>query len=108
MSVLCLMSILFYSIFKNVCFRHYTYFIYKQPVYKQLALGWKIVKQLSGLNPFSLSNSNNYRSKKSGLFLSNKRKLDAKPTIRHNLAVKFKRIIRKILKSLIINTNFES
>ena len=30
-----------------------TYFFYKQPVYKQLALGWQIAKQLSGLNPFS-------------------------------------------------------
>ena len=26
-------------------------FFYKQPVYKQLALGWQIAKQLSGLNP---------------------------------------------------------
>ena len=32
---------------------------YKQPVYKQLALQWKIVKQLSGLNPVSLSNNKN-------------------------------------------------
>ena len=30
-----------------------TYFFYKQPVYKQLALGGQIAKQLSGLNPFS-------------------------------------------------------
>ena len=28
-------------------------FFYKQPVSKQLALGWQIAKQLSGLNPFS-------------------------------------------------------
>ena len=33
-------------------------FFYKQPVYKQLALAWKIAKQLSGLNPVSLSNNN--------------------------------------------------
>ena len=33
---------------------------YKQPVYKQLALTWKIDKQLSGLNPLSLSNNKNY------------------------------------------------
>ena len=30
----------------------YTYFFYDQPVYKQLALGWQVVKQLSGLNLF--------------------------------------------------------
>ena len=33
---------------------------YKQPVYKQLALPWKTAKQLSGLNPLSLSNNKNY------------------------------------------------
>ena len=33
-------------------------FFYKQSVYKQLALGWQIGKQLLGLNPFSLSNKN--------------------------------------------------
>ena len=36
-------------------------FFYKQPVYKQLDLGWQIAKQLSGLNPLSLSNNKNYR-----------------------------------------------
>ena len=36
--------------------KKYTYFFYKQPGYKQLALGWQIVKQLSGLNLLSLSN----------------------------------------------------
>ena len=36
-------------------------FFKKQPVYKQLALGWQIVKQLSGLNPLSISNNKNYR-----------------------------------------------
>ena len=33
---------------------------YKQPVFKQLALGWQIAKQLLGLNPFSLSNNKNH------------------------------------------------
>ena len=37
---------------------------YKQPVYKQLSLGWQIAKQLSGLKPLSLSNNKNYRIKK--------------------------------------------
>ena len=40
-------------------------FLYKRPVYKQLALGWQIAKQLSGLIPLSLSNNKNYRLKKS-------------------------------------------
>ena len=36
-------------------------FFYKQPVYKQLALGWQIAKQLLGLNPLLLSNIKNCR-----------------------------------------------
>ena len=36
-------------------------FFHNQPVYKRLALGWQIAKQLSGLNPISLSNNKNYR-----------------------------------------------
>ena len=32
---------------------------YKQPIYKQLALGLQIAKQRSGLNPFSESNGKN-------------------------------------------------
>ena len=43
-------------------------FFYKQPVSKQLALGWQIAKQLSGLNFLSLSNNENYKLKKSGVF----------------------------------------
>ena len=43
-------------------------FFYKQSVFKQLALEWQIAKQLSGFNPFSLSNNKNYRLKKSGVF----------------------------------------
>ena len=41
---------------------------YKQSVFKQLTLGWQTAKQLSGLNPFSLGNNENYRLKKSGVF----------------------------------------
>ena len=44
------------------------YFFYKQPVYKQLALGWETATQFSGLNPLSLSNNKNNRLKKSGVF----------------------------------------
>ena len=33
---------------------------YKQPVYKQLGFAWQIAKQLSELNPLSLSNNKNY------------------------------------------------
>ena len=36
-------------------------FFYKQPVYKQLAFGWQIAKQLSGLKSPSLTNNKNYR-----------------------------------------------
>ena len=46
----------------------YTYFFYKQLVYKQLVLGWQIAKQLSRFNPFSLSNNKKCRLKKSGPF----------------------------------------
>ena len=35
----------------------YTLFFYKQQVCKQLAFGWQIDKQLSGLSPLSLSNN---------------------------------------------------
>ena len=45
-----------------------TYVFYKQRVHKQLALGWRIVKQLSELNPLSLSNNKNYGLKESGNF----------------------------------------
>ena len=33
------------------------FFLYKQPVYKQLAHGWQIAKQLSGLNLIMDQNS---------------------------------------------------
>ena len=48
----------------------YTCFFYKQPVYKQLALRWQIVKQLSGHNHLSLNNSKSYRLNKSRAFPS--------------------------------------
>ena len=41
---------------------------FKQLVYKQLALKWKIAKQLSGLNPLSLSNNKNYKLNKREVF----------------------------------------
>ena len=34
---------------------------YKQPIYMQLALGWQIDKQLSGINSLSQSNNKNDR-----------------------------------------------
>ena len=61
-------------------------FFYEQPVHKQLVLEWQIAKQLSGLNLLSLSNNENYRLKKSGVF-HKKRKIAVKPTINQNLAV---------------------
>ena len=74
--------------------------------YKQLALGWKIRKQLSGFNLFSLSNNKNYILKKIGVFICNKRKLAVKLTIHQNSAVS-KNIIGKNVKSLTTNINFE-
>ena len=44
------------------------YFFHWWLVYKQLALGWKNFKQLSGFNPLSLSNNINYWLKKSEVF----------------------------------------
>ena len=39
-------------------YMNYIYNIYKLSFfYNQLALGWQIAKQLSGLNPLSLSNN---------------------------------------------------
>ena len=59
---------IFFTFQKAFTVRYYSNtlnFFYKQPVYGQTALGWRIAKQLSGLNPFSLSNNENYRLKKS-------------------------------------------
>ena len=42
-------------------------FFYKQPVFKQLGLGWQIAKKLLGLNSLSLSNNKKYKLKKSGV-----------------------------------------
>ena len=44
-------------------------FLHKKPVYKELALGWQIAKQLSVLNPFLLCKNKNYRLNKSGVSL---------------------------------------
>ena len=52
--------------------------------YKQLALGGKIVKQISWLNPLSLSNNKNYRLNKSGVFPC---QIAVKPTIHQSSAV---------------------
>ena len=43
-------------------------FFYKQPVYKQRALGWQSDQQLSGLNLLSLSSNKIYRLHTSGVF----------------------------------------
>ena len=67
--------------------KKYTYFFYKQPVFKVQARGWQIAKQLSGLNPFTRSNNKENRLKKVEFFLCNKRKLTVKQTIYHNSAV---------------------
>ena len=50
-----------YGYCQEYCWLYQLHFFYKQPVYKQLALEWQITKQLSGLNPISLSNNKNCR-----------------------------------------------
>ena len=72
---------------------------YKQPAYKQLALGLQIAKQLLGLNPLLLSNIKKDRLRKS--FLCNKREIAVNLTIHES-------IIGKILKSLFIYIDLES
>ena len=42
-------------------------FLYKPPVYKQLALHGKLLSNFQN-NPFSLSNNKNYKLKKNGVF----------------------------------------
>ena len=49
---------------------------------KKLVIGWQIAKQISGLNPPSISNNKNCRLKKSGVFCCNKLKIAVKATIR--------------------------
>ena len=68
--------------------------IYKQQDYEQLALGWQIAMQLSGLNPLSLSINKNYKLKKIGVFLCNKHKIAVKPIIHQNSAA-LKATLRK-------------
>ena len=49
---------MFFLYFANLHWMsRYTRFFNKEPVYKQLALGWKIAKQHFELNPLLLSNS---------------------------------------------------
>ena len=80
---------------------------YKQPVYKQLALTWQIAKQLSGLNPLSLSNNKNYSLKKNEIFFRNRRKKAVKHR-RCNKIQLSQNTFEKILKSLTINIDFDS
>ena len=62
-------------------------YVYIQPAFTHLALGWQIVKQLAELNPLWLSNSRNCRLKKVESFLRNQRKIAVKLTIHQNSAV---------------------
>lgn len=48
------------------------HFFYKQPVYKQLALGQHIASNFEVPNPLSVRNNKNCRSRKSGVFPCNK------------------------------------
>ena len=51
-----------------VCKEIHLFFLYIETAYQQLALEQQIGKQLSELNPFSLSNNKKYRLRKSGVF----------------------------------------
>ena len=60
-------AIYFSSTFQVIIKARHTLFLCKQPAHKQLAIGWKIAKQLSGLNPLSLNYNKNIRLKKRGI-----------------------------------------
>ena len=62
-------------------------FFYKQLVYKQLALGWQIAKQLLRLNPLLLNNPllvKTIDKRKVEFFLCKKREIAVKPTMYQN------------------------
>ena len=57
------------------------------PVYKQLALGLQMTQQLSGLNPLSLCNNENYKLEKVEFSFCDKCEIVVKLTIHENSAV---------------------
>ena len=63
----------------------YKYTVFKEPVYKELALGWQIAKQLSGFYSSLLSDNKSYR--KVEFFLCNKHKITANPKKDQNSAI---------------------
>ena len=79
---------------KSYSSRNIFIYFFKQPIYKQLVLGWKITEHLSGLKPLSPSNNKNYRLKKNGFLLHNKRKIAVKLKIYQNSVVS-KELLRK-------------
>ena len=81
----------------------------KQPVYQQLTPGCQIAKQLAGLNPLSLSNKKNNRSRKVEFHLCNNHKIVVKPTIHQEQdSAISKALLEKFLKLVFINIDFES
>ena len=73
---------------------------YKQSVYKQLTLKWRIAEQLSGFNLLSLSNNRNYRNNRNNIKQQQKRQCTKIQYL--------KSIIGKLLKSVLINIDFRS
>ena len=68
-----MIHLLYFRHWKGACkgnglLQHRALFATLSFFYKQLALGWQITKQLSWVNPLSLSNKKDYRLKKSGVF----------------------------------------
>ena len=72
-------------------------------VYKQLALALQIAKQ-----QILLSNNKNYWLRKEAFSFCNKHKTAVKPRIRQISAVSIAVYIGKVLKSIIINIDFQS
>ena len=89
-------------------------FFYKQPGYKQLALEQQIAQQLSRLNPFSLSHNKKYRLRKSVINVINVILFVINVKLLLNEQYSTIQLFQKphwnfkILKSLILNINFES
>ena len=86
------------SMFTNkLNFQHSTLtFSYKQPVYKQLALGQKIAKHLPGFNLFHKATIKTTNMRKVESFLCNTRIIAVKPRTHQNSAVQ-KALLEKFI-----------
>ena len=92
-----------------ICKKMHLLFFNKQPGYKELALKRQITQQVSRLNPFSLNHNKKIQIKEkwSFYFVINVKLLLNEQCTTIQLFQK-RHCDFKILKSLIININFES